>query len=121
MSKNNSQFTTHHSPLIRNSTSEFLIFTSQDGSNSLEARYEDETIWLTQKLMGELFEIQTNTINYHLKEIFKSGEADENRTIRKFRIVQTEGKRKVEHLVDFYNLDAIISVGYSLLRYRVNV
>ena len=72
--------------LIRNSTAEFLIFTSQDGKNTLEARYEDETIWLTQKLMGELFQVETNTINYHLKEIFKSGEADENSVIRNFRI-----------------------------------
>lgn len=99
---------------IRNSTAEFLIFTSQDGKNSIEARCEDETIWLTQKLMGELFEVGTNTVNYHLKEIFKSGEVDENRTIRKFRIVQIEGNRQVERLVDFYNLDAIISVGYRI-------
>jgi hypothetical protein len=100
--------------LIRNSTAEFLIFTAQAGENSIEARYEDETIWLNQKLMGELFSVETNTINYHLKEIFKSGEADENRTIRNFRIVQTEGKRQVERNVEFYNLDAIISVGYRV-------
>jgi len=100
--------------LIRNSTTEFLIFTAQDGENSIEARYEDETIWLTQKLMGELFEVGTNTVNYHLKAIFKSGEIDELRTIRKFRIVQMEGKRQVERDVDFYNLDAIISVGYRV-------
>ncbi len=107
MAKDNSQ-------LIRNSTAEFLIFTAQAGENSIEARYEDETIWLSQKLMGELFDVETNTINYHLKEIFKSGEADESRTIRKFRIVQKEGKRKVERNVEFYNLDAIISVGYRV-------
>lgn len=100
--------------LIRNSTAEFLMFTAQAGESSIEARYEDETIWLSQKLMGELFTVETNTINYHLKEIFKSGEADENRTIRKFRIVQTEGKRQVERNVEFYNLDAIISVGYRV-------
>lgn len=100
--------------LIRNSTAEFLIFTAQDGKNSIEARYEDETIWLTQKLMGELFEVGTNTINYHLKEIFKSDEIEKNRTIRKFRIVQLEGSRQVERSVDFYNLDAIISVGYRV-------
>ncbi len=100
--------------LIRNSTAEFLIFTAQDGKNSIEARYENETIWLTQKLMGELFEVGTNTINYHLKELFKTGEIEENRTIRNFRIVQIEGKRQVERNVDFYNLDAIISVGYRV-------
>ena len=100
--------------LIRNSTTEFLIFTSQAGENSIEARYEDETIWLSQKLMGELFQVETNTINYHLKEIYKSGEAEEQRTTRNFRIVQTEGKRQVERQVEFYNLDAIISVGYRV-------
>jgi hypothetical protein len=99
---------------IRNSTAEFLIFTAQAGEYSIEARYEDETIWLSQKLMGELFQVETNTINYHLKEIYKSGEAEENRTIRNFRIVQTEGKRQVERNVEFYNLDAIISVGYRV-------
>lgn len=100
--------------LIRNSTSEFLIFTAQAGEQSIEARYEDETIWLSQKLMATLFDVEVNTINYHLKEIFKSGELDENPTIRKFRIVQMEGNREVSREVDFYNLDAIISVGYRV-------
>lgn len=100
--------------LIRNSTIEFLIFTAQSGEQSIEARYEDETVWLSQKLMATLFDVEVNTINYHLKEIFKSGELDENPTIRKFRIVQMEGKREVSREVDFYNLDAIISVGYRV-------
>ncbi len=100
--------------LIRNSTAEFLMFTAQDGKNCIEARYENETIWLTQKLMGELFEVGTNTINYHLKEIFQSGEIEKKQTIRKFRTVQLEGKRDVERHVEFYNLDAIISVGYRV-------
>lgn len=96
---------------IRNSTTEFLIFTAQAGENSIEARYEDETIWLTQKLMGELFEVGTNTINYHLKEIFKSGEAIEDSVIRKFRITAADGKN---YKTNFYNLDAVISVGYRV-------
>lgn len=100
--------------LIRNSTAEFLMFTAKSGEQSIEARYEDETIWLSQKLMATLFDVEVNTINYHLKEIFKSGELDENPTIRKFRIVQLEGKREVSRDVDFYNLDAIISVGYRV-------
>jgi len=100
--------------LIRNSTAEFLIFTSQSGEKSIEARYEDETVWLSQKLMATLFHVEVNTINYHLKEAYKSGEIEENRTIRKFRIVQTEGQREVARDVDFYNLDAIISVGYRV-------
>ncbi len=100
--------------LIRNSTAEFLIFTSQDGANSIEARYEDETIWLTQKLMAELFEVDVRTINEHLKNIYKQNELTIEATIRKFRIVQTEGKREVTRNIDFYNLEAIISVGYRV-------
>lgn len=100
--------------LIRNSTAEFLIFTGQSGEQSIEARYEDETIWLSQKLMGQLFDVGINTINYHLKEIFESGEISPEATVRKFRIVQTEGSRNVARQVEFYNLDAIISVGYRV-------
>ena len=100
--------------LIRNSTAEFLIFTGQAGEQSIEARYEDETIWLSQKLMATLFDVGVNTINYHLKEVFESGEVQPEATIRKFRIVQTEGSREVTRSVDFYNLDAIISVGYRV-------
>ncbi len=99
---------------IRNSTVEFLIFTNQSKTSTIEARYEDETIWLSQKLMSELFDVEVNTINYHLKEIYKSGEIQEESTIRKFRIVQMEGKRSISRDVDFYNLDAIISVGYRV-------
>ena len=64
--------------------------------------------------MASLFDVEVNTINYHLKEVYKSGEIQEEATIRKFRIVQTEGKRQVNRKVDFYNLDAIISVGYRV-------
>jgi len=78
-------------PLIRNSTAEFLIFTAQAGEKSIEARFEDDTIWLSQKLMATLFDVGVNTINYHLKEIYESGEIDPQATIRKFRIVQQEG------------------------------
>lgn len=99
---------------IRNSTAEFLIFTNQSKTSTIEVRYEDETIWLSQKLIAELFDVEVNTINYHLKEIYKSGEIQEERTIRKFRIVQTEGSREVNREIDFYNLDAIISVGFRV-------
>ena len=99
---------------IRNSTAEFLIFTNQSKTSSIEARYEDETIWLSQKLMSELFDVEVNTINYHLKELYKSGEIQEDSTIRKFRIVQQEGNRTINRDVEFYNLDAIISVGYRV-------
>lgn len=100
--------------LIRNSTAEFLIFTTQDGENSIEARYKNETIWLTQKLIAKLFEVDISTINEHLKNIYKNGELDESSTVGKFPIVQKEGNRSVKRTVVFYNLDAIISVGYRV-------
>ena len=100
--------------LIRNSTAEFLIFTGQSGEQSIETRYKDETIWLSQKLMSALFNVDVRTVNEHLKNIYLQGEVSPDATIRKFRIVQTEGKREVSRNVDFYNLDAIISVGYRV-------
>lgn len=106
--------TGHDKKLIRNSTAEFLIFTSQAGEQSIEARYEDETVWLTQKLMAELFAVDVRTVSEHLKNIYESGELAREATVRKFRTVQTEGRREVTRNVDFYNLDAIISVGYRV-------
>ncbi|MEA3240104.1 MAG: virulence RhuM family protein [Pseudomonadota bacterium] len=100
--------------LIRNSTAEFLIFTGQAGEQSIEARYEDETIWLSQKLMAQLFDVDVRTVSEHLKNIYDQAELAREATIRKFRIVQSEGKREVSRNVDFYNLDAIISVGYRV-------
>lgn len=99
---------------IRNSTAEFLIFESQSKADSIEVRYEDETLWLTQKMMATLFDVESNTITYHLQEIFKSGELDRVSTARKFRVVQLEGSRQVSREVDHYNLDAVISVGYRV-------
>ncbi len=100
--------------LIRNSTAEFLIFTSQDGKDSIETRYENETIWLTQKLIAELFEVDISTVNEHLKNIYKNEELDGISTIGKFPIVQKEGSRNVKRMVAFYNLNTIISVGYRV-------
>lgn len=99
---------------IRNSTTEFLIFTSQAGEDGIEVKFEDENVWLSQKMMSKLFDVQINTINEHLKNIFFSNELDENSTIRNFRIVQKEGNRNITRKIDFYNLDAIISVGYRI-------
>jgi DNA-binding CsgD family transcriptional regulator len=96
---------------IRNSTAEFLIFTLQSNENTIEVLVEDETVWLTQKLIAELFGVEVNTINYHLKEIFKSGELNEEAVIRKNRITASDGK---SYNTNFYNLDAIISVGYRV-------
>lgn len=100
--------------LIRNSTAEFLIFTGQAGEQSIEARYEDETVWLSQKLMAELFAVDVRTVSEHLKNIYDTAELQREATVRKFRTVQTEGGRQVTRNVDFYNLDAIISVGYRV-------
>jgi hypothetical protein len=99
---------------IRNSTAEFLIFTKQEGKNTIEVRIEDETVWLTQKLMGVLFEVSVATVNEHLANIFKTGEVTKTATIRKFRIVQTEGTRQINREVEFYNLDIIIAVGFRV-------
>lgn len=99
---------------IRNSTAEFLIFETQAKQDSIEVRYEDETLWLTQKMMAALFDVESNTITYHLQEIFKTGELEREATARKFRVVQTEGSRQVNRDVDHYNLDAVISVGYRV-------
>ncbi len=96
---------------IRNSTAEFLIFTSQSNENTIEVRVEGETVWLTQKMIAELFDVGVNTINYHLKEIFESGELIEDSVIRKYRTTATDGKN---YQVMYYNLDAIISVGYRV-------
>ena len=100
--------------LIRNSTAEFLIFTSQSGREGIEVRYEDETIWLTQKLMSALFDVDVRTVSEHLMHIFDQGELIREATIRKFRTVQIEGSREVTRNLDYFNLDAVISVGYRV-------
>lgn len=99
---------------IRNSTAEFLIFTQQSGESGIEVRYEDGTIWLTQKLMAELFDVTTANVNIHLKNIYEEKELVQNLTIKEFLIVKKEGERQVSRSVDHYNLDAIISVGYRV-------
>jgi len=104
----------HDKKLIRNSTAEFLIFTAQAGEKSIEARYEDDTVWLSQKLMAELFAVDVRTVSEHLKNVYDSEELLRVATVRKFRTVQAEGERQVARNVDFYNLDAIISVGYRV-------
>ncbi|MBC8180975.1 virulence RhuM family protein [candidate division KSB1 bacterium] len=99
---------------IRNSTAEFLIFTSQANKDGIEVRVEDENVWLTQKLIAKLFDVKIPTINEHLKNIFSIKELDKNSTIRKFLIVQKEGNRKVKREVEHYNLELIISLGYRI-------
>lgn len=99
---------------IKDQLTEFLLYTAPDGEIKVEIVFHDEDVWLTQKRMAELFGVEVNTINYHLKEIFKSGELGEKATIRNFRTVQKEGDREVSRDLEFYNLDAIIAVGYRV-------
>ena len=80
----------------------------------LDVMLEDETVWLTQAQMSQLFSVKEHTITYHIKEIYKSEELEEKGTARKIRVVRKEGNRLVNRVLDFYNLDMIISVGYKV-------
>ena len=91
---------------------DLIIYQSQNNDNvSVEVLYDNEDFWLTQKSMSKLFDVEVNTINYHLKEIFKSGELTEESVIRKIRITANDGK---SYNTNFYSLDAIIAVGYRV-------
>lgn len=92
-------------------SSEIILYTNADGNVKVEVVLQDETVLLTQKALGELFGVETNTINYHLKEVFKTKELEKESVIRKIRITAEDGKK---YLTNFYNLDAIISVGYRV-------
>lgn len=94
---------------------EIILYPTPEGQVKVELRYEDDTFWLTQKKLAELFGVEVQTINYHLKEIFKSSELAEDSVIRKIRITATDGKA---YLTNFYNLDAIIAVGYRVNSYQ---
>jgi hypothetical protein len=96
---------------IRNSTTEFLVFTSQAGEKGIEVRVEDETVWLTQKLIGVLFDKGRSTIAEHLQNIFETGELDAKAVCRDFRHTAEDGK---DYTTAFYNLDAIIAVGFRV-------
>lgn len=96
---------------IRNSTAEFLIFSNQAQKDGIEVRYQNETIWLSQKLMAVLFDCSTDNISLHLKNIFESGEVDKSSVVEEFSVTASDGKNyKTKH----YSLDAIISVGYRV-------
>ena len=99
---------------IRSSAEEFLVFKVQEKDKGIQVRYENENLWMTQKAMAELFDTGIDNINVHLKNIYNEGELDENSTIEENSIVQDEGNRKVRRNLKFYNLDAIISVGYRI-------
>ncbi len=98
--------------------SEIILFQTEDGRTRIQCRFEDETVWLTQKQIAELFEIGVNTANYHLKAIYREGELNAAATVRSYRIVQTEGGRQIARSVEFYNLEAILAVGFRVRSHR---
>ena len=105
---------------IRSSAAEYLTFVASTGESdaSYEMRYEDENIWLTQKMMAALYDVDVRTVNEHIKKIYADGELTEQATIRKFRIVQTEGTRQVNRELTHYNLQLIIAVGFKVNNQR---
>ena len=102
--------------IVRSSAAEYLTFVASTGADekSIEMRYEDENIWLTQKMMAALYDVDVRTINDHIKKIYSDSELEQSATIRKYRIVQTEGSREVAREVNHYNLQMIISVGFKV-------
>ena len=105
---------TKHLPEKRATSSEILFYQTEDGSSRIEVRLDQNTVWLSQRLLAELFQKDVRTINEHIQNIYQEDELASEATIRKFRIVQTEGKREIQRSVEFYNLDVIIAVGYRV-------
>ena len=96
--------------IIRSSAAEYLTFITATGESDVNTIYADEDVWLSQKMMGVLYDVETHTINYHLKKIFADNELIENSVIRNFRITGSDGKN---YNTKHYNLSAIIAVGYN--------
>lgn len=99
---------------IRSGSGEFLIYKTQEQGDGVQVRYGNETLWMTQSAMAELFDIQKAAVSKHLSNIYADGELDKSATVSKMETVQVEGERRVARKLDFYNLDAIISVGYRV-------
>lgn len=114
MSKEKPQKKTESQLTTRDELTEFLLYTAPNGDVKVEIIFHNETVWLTQKRMAELFGVDVSTINEHLKNIYKTGELEEAATIGKFPIVQTEGDREVSRELNCYNLDVILAVGYRV-------
>jgi hypothetical protein len=98
-------------PLVRSSAAEYLTFVAASGQGGVEAVYADENVWLTQKMLGQLYDVNVRTVSEHLKKIFSDSELQEDSVIRKFRITATDGKT---YNTQHYNLAAIIAVGYKV-------
>lgn len=105
---------------ISSSAAEYLTFIASNGESdeSVEMRYEDENIWLTQKMMATLYDVDVRTINGHIKKVYSDNELEERSTIRNYRIVQTEGNRQISREVKHYNLQMIIAVGFKINNQR---
>jgi hypothetical protein len=101
-------------PERRATGSEIVFFQTEDGRSRIEVRLEDNTVWLTQRLMAELFQTTVANVNTHLKNLYDEGELRPEATIKDYLIVQTEGSREVKRPMQFYNLDAILAVGYRV-------
>ena len=99
-------------PIVPNG--EFLLYRTDDGQVKLEVRLQDETVWLTQQMMAELFQTTVPNISMHIRNVYEEGELLHEATVKKFLTVRREGKRDVRRELDFYNLDMIISVGYRI-------
>ena len=97
-----------------NEISNFVLYTTPNGNVNLDILLQDENLWLTQKGISELFGVSKSTVSHHLSNIYSEGELDKLATVRKFRTVQKEGSRAVQRELEYYNLDAIISVGYRV-------
>ena len=104
--------------LVPTNPGEFLLYQTDDGQTRIQVRLEGETVWLSQKVMADLFQKDVRTISEHIRNIYEEAELQEAATLRKFRTVQTEGSRQVEREVDHYSLDVIISVGYRVKSLR---
>ncbi len=98
--------------------SELILYRTEDGRTRIQCRFEEETVWLTQRLMADLFQVGVGTVNHHLKAIYSEGELLPEATIRQYRIVQPEGSRQVTRKVSHYNLQAILAVGYRVRSHR---
>jgi len=109
-----SNYENHEKPTIESTKGEILVYQADDGKMKLEVKLKDETVWLTQAHMAELFQVKPQNITMHLKNIYAEGELQEETTCKEFLQVQMEGSRQVERKRKFYNLDAIISIGYRI-------
>ena len=99
---------------------EILLYQTDDGQITLKVRLEAETVWLSLNQMADLFQRDKSVISRHMGNIFKTGELERESTVAKFATVQQEGSRKIERMIDYYNLDAVISVGYRVNSIRLN-